>query len=532
MRKESEESELVPGEIIACRYRVEAHCRTHPLGELYRCRDESREAPAASVLLQRLRREFALPGVQDRLFETRGSASLESPVIADILDYGEDIDGRPFLVTAWSDDASLDAVERPLGFAEAATIVVRVAEALAPLHAQHMLHGGIEPASVLVDDQREVTGLLGFGLAPALAAGADRGRALPLLVAPAYAAPELITGEPLGPETDVYALGILLWELIFGQVPFRGPILRILDAHLNRALPNFELPFDAPSSFGPTLRRMLAKRPVDRFPDAGAVAEQLRAHLLERPVLESAAFEPAAFESAVFEPSVVVHRQAWVEPDEDDDETMMFATVRYLGTVPSMQPLAPHAPAVEPVPELPAPSRVLPKLAFALLMCAGLLLLSLWALERDRAAGKSAGVDTERALSSSVRPEPITVEAVTRVPPAIIRIPDRPAPAPAPVPTIAEPPIPLHEQLSPAKFREQKRELYAGISRACTDGTVRRTVKLAVRVDGPGRVDAATVLGKMGSSKLGQCVEQQAKQLEFPASREGGYYVYTLRLRG
>jgi hypothetical protein len=277
---------------------------------------------------------------------------------------------------------------------------------------------------------------------------------------------------------------------------------------------------------------MLAKRPVDRFPDAGAVAEQLRAHLLERPVLESAAFEPAAFESAVFEPSVVVHRQAWVQPDEDDDETMMFATVPYLGPVPSMQPLAPHAPAVEPVPELPAPSRVLPKLAFALLMCAGLLLLSLWALERDRAAGKSAGVETERALSSSVRPEPITVEAVTRVPPAIIRIPDRPAPAPAPVPTIAEPPIPLHEQLSPAKFREQKRELYAGISRACTDGTVRRTVKLAVRVDGPGRVDAATVLGKMGSSKLGQCVEQQAKQLEFPASREGGYYVYTLRLRG
>src|SRR5512147_630589 len=123
MHKESEESELVHGEIIACRYRVEAHYRTHPLGELYRCRDESCEAPAASVLLQRLRREFALPGVQDRLFETRGSASLESAVIPDILDYGEDIDGRPFLVTAWSDDASLDAVERPLGFAEALAIV-------------------------------------------------------------------------------------------------------------------------------------------------------------------------------------------------------------------------------------------------------------------------------------------------------------------------------------------------------------------------------------------------------------------------
>jgi hypothetical protein len=506
MRNQSEESELEPGEVIACRYRVEAHYRTHPLGELYRCCDQS-NAAGSSVLLQRLRREFALPGVQDRLFETRGSARLESPVIADILDYGEDIDGRPFLVTPWSDDASLDAVERPLGFAEAAAIVVRVAEALAPLHAQGLLHGGIEPASVLVDDQRELTGLLGFGLAPALAAGADRTRALPLLVSPGYAAPELITGQPLGPQADVYALGILLWELIFAQVPFRGPILRVLDAHLNRALPDFELPFDAPASFESTLRRMLAKRPEHRFADAGAVTEQLRGHLREQPT-----FEPP------------VH-----EDEAEDDETVVFEAVREWTAVPRMQPR--HELVPEPVHAARPRSRLLPKLAIALTMCASLVLLSVWAFERDRTrlrAEQSNAADAEHAFASVSGLEPVAVEAVSRAEqPAT-----RKAIEPAALPQREQPGrTQLREQLGASKFRAQKHELYTGIERVCTKGGVRRTVKLAVRVDHRGRVEAATVLGKMGASKLGQCVERQARELEFPASRQGGFYVYTLRLR-
>ncbi len=509
MHKEPGESELAPGEIIACRYRVEVHYRTHPLGELYRCRDEG---GLGSVLLQRLRREFALPGVQDRLFETRGSASLESPVIADILDYGEDIDGRPFLVTPWSDDASLDAVERPLGFAEAVAIVVRVADALAPLHARGMLHGGIEPASVLVDDQRELTGMLGFGLAPALAAGADRTRALPLLVSPAYAAPELITGAPLGPAADVYTLGILLWELIFGQVPFRGPILRVLDAHLSRPLPELELPFDAPASFAATLQRMLAKQPGDRFPDAGAVAERLRAHLQE-----PAVFVPVPLESATLDPATFVDYLERVRrADEEEEETVLFATVRDWG---KLRPPPKPEPKPEPV-SRPRP-RVLPKLAIVMAMCVGLLLLSVWAIERDQfqiAPEQSFHLEAEPALASASVPEPTAVEAFTRV----TAIPIQPTP-------IEQPDLP--EQLDASQFRAQKQQLYRGIARACTSGGVRRTVKLAVRVDPRGRIEAATVLGKLGASSLGRCVERQASALEFPPTRAGGFYRYTLRLR-
>jgi hypothetical protein len=409
-------------------------------------------------------------------------------------------------------------------------IVVRVAEALSPLHARGLLHGGIEPASVLVDDQRELTGLLGFGLAPALAAGADRTRALPLLVSPGYAAPELITGQPLGPQADVYALGILLWELIFAQVPFRGAILRVLDAHLNRPLPDVELPFDAPASFESTLRRMLAKRAEDRFADAGAVAERLRGHLLEQP-----AFEPEVLELEMLEPTVIPSRPHQAARADDEDETVVFEAVRAWTDTPPMRRL--HELELEraPVPAARPRSRVLPRLAVALTMCASLAWLSGWALERDRArvqAEQASVDDAEHALASAIQIQPIAAEAVRRLgqpraeQPGGPKMTIEPAPALEPVPRGS---TELRE-LGASKFRARKDELYAEIERACMGG-VRRTVKVAVRVDARGRVEAATVRGKMGASKLGQCVERQARRLEFPASREGGFYVYTLRLR-
>jgi serine/threonine protein kinase len=501
MGNECQESEFESGEVIACRYRVAAHYRTHPLGELYCCYDESRGTDS-NVLLQRLRREFALPGVQDRLFETRGSASLESPVIADILDYGEDIDGRPFLVTPWSDDASLDAVERPLGFVEAVEIVIRVAEALAPLHAQGMLHGGIEPASVLVDDQREVTGLLGFGLAPALAGAADHTRALPRLVSPAYAAPELITGQPLGPHSDVYALGILLWELLFGQMPFRGAHLRVFDAHLNRPLPDFELPFDAPASFAPTLRRMLAKRPEDRFADAAEVAEQLREHLLEANI-------------EFLDPADV----------EEDAETVIFRPVRERAGVVPMQPR--QHPESELVHAARSPSQMLPKLAVALAICVSVMLLSVLAIgsHRTQATERSNG-DAEHVHASASWIGSSAVEAVS-----LVRQPPAPTPIEAAQPPPAEHPesTQLRKYLRANQFRAHKDDLTAAIERVCTQPGVRRTVKLEVHVDGGGRVETAKVLGEL-ESKLGRCIERHARDVAFPVTRKGGSYTYTLRL--
>lgn len=269
---------LQRGEVIASRYVVEELWRDHPLGELYRCRDLG---SGQRITLQRLRREFAEPGVGDRLFDTRMRAALGTSLIPDILDHGADFDGRQFVVSRARHAVLLAELERPMAFTEVLAIVERVASALIPAHAERLVHGGIEPCSVMIERDRSgqprVVGLLGFGLVPALVGGSHKSRSLALVMSPTHVAPELVRGAAMTPAADVYALGILLWELIYGAPPFRGPTLRVLDAQQRLPLPHLELPLDVPPAFDWVLRRMLAKNPVDRFPDAAAVVEQLRA---------------------------------------------------------------------------------------------------------------------------------------------------------------------------------------------------------------------------------------------------------------
>jgi serine/threonine protein kinase len=506
---------LEPGELVACRYRILGRCRSHPLGDLYRCLDET---GGQVVLLQRLRREFCGPGVRDRLFDTRGSASLKSAVITDILDYGEDLDGRPFVVTPWSDDPSLDAVERPLGFHEAVAIVERVVAALAPLHARGLVHGGIEPASILVDGERELTSLLGFGLAPALDAGADKTRALPLLASPAYAAPELIRGVAMGTTADVYALGILLWELIFGAVPFRGPTLRVLDAHLNRPLPERELPFDAPASFAELLRRMLAKDPRERPSDAGAVLEQLRPYTeIERAPELTQSLQVLE----IFKPAAAEAPPDWIYDEDDDDETVVFERVRPGQLeMPQLRLRAEIVDDEEPSPRPSRRRRWLPQAVAAVAMLGTLAMLGARSLASSRAEAASEvsfHARASAAMSSVALAQSAPVEPRTR--------------APAPQPRALPEPAPeLPVELSKADFHSTKPELYRRVDR-CLDGRARRTVKVSVSVDADGAVGTVRIHGDMRRSKLGRCVARQARRLEFPATAEGGRHSYTLRLR-
>jgi eukaryotic-like serine/threonine-protein kinase len=481
---------LEVGELIGYRYRVQRSGHSHPLGALYLCHDETVDR---LVLLQRLRREFASPQVRDRLFEARASAALEVAAIAEILDYGEDLDGRPFLVTAHRDDASLAEIECPLSFRVAVAIVERVAAALEPVHRKHLAHGGIEPSSVLIDDKRELTGLLGFGLVPALELGATKARALPLLVSPAYAAPELIRAEPMSPAADVYALGILLWELMFGAPPFRGPTLRVLDSHLNRALPEIELPFDAPASFESILRRMLAKQPSDRFADAGEVAAQLRAYA--SPGQDEAA-------TTVLERELELGEDSWL-------------------VVPV---IAREFPGSPPLSSFELPPRRAPKRLAALagLTCAVLLIWGLGAGSFD-----SFGAAAE-ASSDSLATEIIKAAAAERAAVVVGAVQAGPAPSVPEAPAIEST---RRGKLSTANLRSRKAELYRRVEQRCVEGRMRRTIKLAVRVGPTGAVEAASVVGGMRSTKIGRCVRRQAKQLRFPATRTGGSYTYTIRIR-
>ncbi|MCA9683409.1 MAG: serine/threonine protein kinase, partial [Myxococcales bacterium] len=280
------------GTLVGCRYRVEALVGAHALGEIYRCRDTiggfggGAKGAGAEVLLQRLSRAFSDPAVHTRLFETRGSAALDDPAIVPLRDYGDDIDGRMYLVTAPArGGVGLDALPRPYrgmrggtqGSAAVLELIERLASALKAAHGQRLVHGAIEPASITLGGGAtlERVELHGFGLMPALHAGTRKSRSLPLWCSPSYVPPEIIRGEAPTPAADIYALGVLAWELLFGAPPFVGPTLRVLDDQLNRALPEPVLPEDASPELEWLLRRMLAKNPADRYADAAALLEAL-----------------------------------------------------------------------------------------------------------------------------------------------------------------------------------------------------------------------------------------------------------------
>jgi serine/threonine protein kinase len=482
---------LQRGEVIASRYLIEQLWRNHPLGELYRCRDLTN---GDLVTLQRLRREFAEPGVGDRIFETRGRAALGSPWIADILDYGADFDGRPFVVCRTWEAFTLAELERPLAFHEVLEIGERIATALMPAHAERLVHGGLDPASVMIErdpaGRPRVVALLGFGLVPALAGAANKGRSLPLVMSPFHVAPELIRGAPMSPAADVYALGILLWELIHGTPPFRGPTLRVLDAHQRLPLPARELPYDVPSSFDWVLRRMLAKNPVDRFADAATVVEQLRA------------FASEAIPDLTFELDPEPEQQRVVASLGEDDET--DRTIIYRRRAPSRSEAA--AIANEPTPVAFPRSRRAKAAAVATIALAGMLIV-LQAL---------AGTPAESARDA-------TAPQVVTAAPVIDDTPPRVKAEPVVRAEAVPPPRAMPGTLAEPEFLVHERALLAEVERHC--GEPPQSLDVGVRVGPSGKVDSITTFA---GNEPDACIEAQLRQLEFPASERGGYHVYTL----
>ena len=165
--------------------------------------------------------------LEQRLFqrERRVLAALSHPNIARIIDGGVTDAGIPYLVMDYVDGApiTLHAAEHRLGASGRLTLFVGICNAVAAAHQQLIVHRDLKPSNILVDTRGEVK-LLDFGIAKLLDedAGSTTGIGLPGLT-PGYAAPEQYAGGPISTATDVYALGVLLHELLVGERPADPP---------------------------------------------------------------------------------------------------------------------------------------------------------------------------------------------------------------------------------------------------------------------------------------------------------------------
>jgi serine/threonine protein kinase len=191
------------------------------MGEVYLA-ERADGAYQMNAAIKLLKRElFSYANAQRFLRERRVLARLSHPNIARVLDAGTTDDGRPYLVMEYVHGARVTdhAQRRNAEPREAVRLMLAIAEGVADAHRHGVVHRDLKPANVMVTDAQQVK-LLDFGIAKLMDED-DAANAGILPMTPAYAAPEQIMGRPLTPAADVYALGVLLFQLLTWRLPHR-----------------------------------------------------------------------------------------------------------------------------------------------------------------------------------------------------------------------------------------------------------------------------------------------------------------------
>jgi serine/threonine protein kinase len=197
---------------------------------------------------------------------------IKHPAIVDVYDWGRGEDFR-YIVTEYFPSGSLELRIRNLMTAnDSVDIFLQIAGALTVVHSAGLCHRDLKPANVMMRQDGRIV-LIDFGLAKTLDAATQLTTIGEVRGSPYYISPEQAEGAPVDQRSDLYSLGVMLYEMLTGHRPFRGnSIIAILQAHRNDPIP--VLP-DEHSRFQRLVDGLLAKNPAERFPSAAAALAEL-----------------------------------------------------------------------------------------------------------------------------------------------------------------------------------------------------------------------------------------------------------------
>jgi predicted Ser/Thr protein kinase len=271
----------VVGELIAGRYEVEKLVGSGGMSNVFRAHDRMLER---TVALKILHEQYTRDADYVERFrrEARSVAQLTHPNIVTVIDRGEQ-DGRQFIVFEYVEGDNLkDLVNRgPLPVRDAILLALQVARALAFAHYRGLVHRDVKPQNVLLNDdgQAKVTD---FGIARSLDVDGVTQTGT-VLGTSDYIAPEQARGQKVNPKTDIYSLGVVLYELLTGQVPFAGDnFVAVAMRHVNEPAPSvLERRSDVPVRLDLVIQRAMAKDPADRFESMDELVAELEACLAE-----------------------------------------------------------------------------------------------------------------------------------------------------------------------------------------------------------------------------------------------------------
>src|SRR5690606_868236 len=216
--------------------------------------------------------------------EAKAAASLEGPHIVQIFNWGELDDGTLFMAMEYLPGRTLAQLIGERGALEpelTVTIAEQSCAALSEAHAAGIIHGDLKPSNIMLierglRDQPTFIKVLDFGVAKL--EGSDITRSGAMFGTPQYMSPEQLRGDSLDGRSDLYSLGVMLYEMLAGELPFSSPTaVGFVTAHLHEQPP--PLPASVPRALAEVVMMLLAKQADERPTDAAAVVVELRAAL-------------------------------------------------------------------------------------------------------------------------------------------------------------------------------------------------------------------------------------------------------------
>jgi serine/threonine-protein kinase len=274
---------VVVGERIADRYELQEVVGHGGMSTVYKAHDSLLERNVALKVLHQQYNEDE-DFVERFKHEARSVAQLQHPNIVTVIDRGEE-DGRQYIVFEFIDGENLkELVVRKgrLGLRDALEIAREIAHGLAFAHDHGLVHRDVKPQNVLLngDGRAKVTD---FGIARSLDVDHGVTQTGTILGTSNYIAPEQASGQPVDAHTDVYSLGIVLYEMLTGELPFPGEsFVAIAMKHIQEPSPNvLDVRGDIPLRVAEMIDRALEKDPEQRFPTMDAFAAEIEASLAE-----------------------------------------------------------------------------------------------------------------------------------------------------------------------------------------------------------------------------------------------------------
>jgi serine/threonine-protein kinase len=275
----------------------------------------------AKVALKVLWRELLASTRLVRRFEHEAKAllKLRHPNIVEVLEYGSLPDGRPYFAMEWLAGRTLRDVIRtrgPMSPGEALAALEDIGAALAAAHGAGVIHRDLKAQNIMVMTRPDGVGfvvkLVDFGIAKVLEPEriglADFVTTSTILGTPFYMAPEQILGQAVDQRTDIYALGLLLYEMVTGDLPFRGETrVEVEEMHLHAPPPRASAVAPVSAAFDGVIGRCLEKDPQQRFPTVADLLADLRVAVRAAP--------PVAVAPHI---GVAVHFDARIDPDLDE----------------------------------------------------------------------------------------------------------------------------------------------------------------------------------------------------------------------